>query len=64
MTDAGSQVLLATHSPVLAALPGATVYELGDGGFTERQWSDLELVQDWQAFFDDPARLLHHLLDD
>jgi predicted ATPase len=64
MTDAGSQVLLATHSPVLAALPGATVYELGDGGFTERQWSDLDLVQDWQAFFDDPARLLHHLLDD
>ncbi|MFD2090522.1 hypothetical protein [Blastococcus deserti] len=32
--------------------------------FTEREWADLDLVQDWQAFFDDPARLLHHLLDD
>jgi predicted ATPase len=32
MADAGSQVLLATHSPVLASIPGATVYELdGDG---------------------------------
>ncbi|TFV89181.1 AAA family ATPase [Blastococcus sp. CT_GayMR16] len=64
MTAAGSQVLLATHSPVLAALPGATVYELDGSGFAPRQWGDLDLVQDWQAFFDDPARLLHHLLDD
>jgi predicted ATPase len=64
MTSAGSQVLLATHSPVLAAMPGARIYELGDDGFTERQWTELDLVQDWQAFFDDPSRLLHHLLDD
>jgi len=61
---AGSQVLLATHSPVLAALPGATVYELDGAGFTQRGWAELDLVQDWQMFFDDPTRLLHHLLDD
>ena len=59
----GSQVLLATHSPVLAALPGARIYELSGNGFTRQEWADLDLVQDWQAFFDDPARLLHHLLD-
>jgi predicted ATPase len=61
---AGSQVLMATHSPVLAALPGATVYELDGSGFSRREWSDLDLVQDWQAFFDHPRRLLHHLFDD
>jgi predicted ATPase len=64
MATAGSQVLLATHSPVLAAIPGARIYELGNDGFAERPWAELDLVQDWQAFFDDPARLLHHLLDD
>jgi predicted ATPase len=64
MAAAGSQVLLATHSPVLAAVPGATVYELDGGGFTARVWDELDLVQDWAAFFDDPRRLLHHLLDD
>jgi predicted ATPase len=64
MTEAGSQVWLATHSPVPAAMPGATIYELDASGFTPRQWADLDLVQDWQAFFADPARLLHHLLDD
>jgi predicted ATPase len=64
MTTAGSQVLLATHSPVLASFPGATVYELDETGFAAREWADLDLVRDWQAFFDDPARLHHHLLDD
>lgn len=64
VVSAGSQVLLATHSPVLAALPGATVYELHGSGFTQRGWAELDLVQDWQIFFDDPTRLLHHLLDD
>ncbi|MCA0146366.1 hypothetical protein [Blastococcus sp. LR1] len=61
---AGSQVLLATHSPLLAALPGALVYELDGDGCTPREWSELDLVQDWRAFLDDPERLLHHLLDD
>jgi predicted ATPase len=63
VAGAGSQVLLATHSPVLAAVPGARIYELADDGVTERKWAELDLVQDWQAFFDDPGRLLHHLLD-
>ena len=63
MAAAGSQVLLATHSPVLAAIPGARIYELSPAGFAQQKWADLDLVQDWQAFFDDPGRLLHHLLD-
>jgi predicted ATPase len=62
MTAVGSQVVLATHSPVLASLPGALVYELDGNGLAVRDWADLDLVRDWQAFFDDPARLLHHLL--
>ena len=49
---------------MLAALPGARVYQLGADGYVERAWTELDLVQDWQAFFDDPGRLLHHLLDD
>jgi predicted ATPase len=63
VAETGSQVLLATHSPVLAALPGALIYELDGDGFTTREWAELDLVQDWQAFFDDPRRLLQYLLD-
>ncbi|MGY2084592.1 AAA family ATPase [Blastococcus sp. SYSU DS0539] len=64
VASTGSQVLLATHSPVLAALPGARVYELDGSGFAERSWAELDLVRDWQAFFDAPERLLRHLLGD
>jgi predicted ATPase len=63
MAETGSQMLLATHSPVLAALPGALIHELDGNGYTAREWTDLDLVQDWQAFFDDPRRLLSYLLD-
>ena len=65
-TASGSQVLLATHSPVHASFPGATVYELDGSGFAARDWVDLDLdlVRDWEAFFADAARLHHHLLDD
>ncbi len=58
----GSQVLLATHSPVLAALPGATLVELGTWGMRPASWAELELVQSWQGFLDAPQRWLRHLL--
>ncbi|HST67723.1 MAG TPA: AAA family ATPase, partial [Mycobacteriales bacterium] len=58
---AGSQVVLATHSPLLAAAPGARVLELGEDGITAREWAELELVRDWREFLDAPQRWLRHL---
>ena len=60
----GGQVLCATHSPVLAALPGATILEVGDWGLRERPWRDLELVRHWQHFLDTPDAYLRHLTED
>ena len=60
----GGQVLCATHSPVLAALPGATLLEVGDWGVRRTTWEDLELVQHWRAYLTDPHRYLRHVLDD
>jgi predicted ATPase len=56
-----SQVILSTHSPLLAALPGATIYEVGSWGLRPRRWKDLELVTSWQAFLSSPERYLRHL---
>jgi len=61
---AGGQVLCATHSPVLAAMPGATILEVGDWGLRETAWADLELVQHWRAYLDTPDRYLRHVLAD
>lgn len=60
---AGGQVLCATHSPVLAALPGARILEVGDWGLREARWEDLELVQHWKAYLDAPGRYLRHVVD-
>ncbi|WP_334148595.1 AAA family ATPase [Microbacterium sp.] len=59
----GGQVLCATHSPVLAALPGASILEVGDWGIRQAAWNDLELVNHWRSFLDSPPRYLRHLLD-
>jgi predicted ATPase len=44
LADAGAQIVVATHSPVLTALPGATVLELGEHGIRTMAWSDLAVT--------------------
>lgn len=57
----GVQVVLATHSPILAALPGARILELGPQGYAEADWNDLDLVLNERYFLTDPQRFLRHL---
>ncbi|RLP71162.1 AAA family ATPase [Mycetocola reblochoni] len=57
----GSQVIMATHSPVLAALPGADLLELGEWGTRRSDYDSLDLVRGWRGFLDDPRRYLRHL---
>lgn len=59
----GAQVVCATHSPVLAALPGATILEVGDWGVRQTTWDDLVLVASWRSYLQDPQRYLRHVLD-
>ncbi|GAB3620864.1 AAA family ATPase [Glutamicibacter endophyticus] len=51
----GSQVVISTHSPVLAAFPGAQIYQLSDAGFELVDYDRLELVTGWRSFLADPA---------
>jgi predicted ATPase len=59
----GAQVVCATHSPVLAALPGATLLEVGEWGIRETTWDDLVLVANWRSYLEDPRRYLRHVLE-
>ena len=61
---AKGQVLCATHSPVLASMPGARILEVGDWGLRENTWDDLELVAHWKRFLGSPQAYLRHLSDD
>lgn len=58
----GGQVVCATHSPVLSALPGATILELSEQGIRRVEWADLELVDHWRRFLGEPYAYLRHLL--
>jgi len=64
MRREGSQVIVATHSPVLTSLPGATLLELGEHGIRKvDRWEDLELVKSWRHFMDRPGQFLQHLVE-
>ncbi|HEX8343257.1 MAG TPA: AAA family ATPase [Actinoplanes sp.] len=58
----GSQVVVATHSPLLTALPGATILELGEHGIRKVAWDDLEVVAHWRRFLDRPGAYLDPVL--
>jgi predicted ATPase len=64
LAEAGAQVLCATHSPLLASLPGATVLQLDADGYRPVRWESLELVAHWRAYLEAPERYLRHVFDD
>ncbi len=55
------QFIIATHSPILMAYPGAAVLEIIDGDIVEANWSDLEHVTLTRDFLNDPDSFLRHL---
>ena len=54
----GGQVLCATHSPILTAIPDATILEVGDDGIRSIDWSDIPDVRLWRSFLAEPQRFL------
>jgi predicted ATPase len=55
---AGAQVVVATHSPVLLACPGARIYELGEDAVDEVAYDEVDAVRSLRAFLQAPARFL------
>lgn len=61
MQREGAQFVIATHSPILLALPGAQILSF-DGGTIERaSFETLEHVQIMRSFLDDPDAYLRYL---
>ncbi len=60
---AGSQFVIATHSPMLAALPGASILLIDGDRFVETPYEELEHVRVTRDFLNAPERYLRHLED-
>jgi predicted ATPase len=61
---AGAQFIIATHSPILLACPGARLYELDDRGLTPCAYDDLDAVRFTRGFLDAPERYIRAALED
>jgi len=57
----GCQFIIATHSPILMALPGAAILLVEAGQLRASAWDDLEHVRVTRAFLTNPASVLAKL---
>ncbi len=56
--DNGAQLIIATHSPVLLAIPEAIIYHFSEDGVSERLYDELENIQFLRRFLDRPSKYL------
>jgi predicted ATPase len=59
---AGAQFIIATHSPILLATPGARIYELDERGLARCAYDDLDTVRLMRGFLEAPERYLRAAL--
>lgn len=63
LVESDSQFIIATHSPLIMAYPGADIYVLSDEGVTLTKYKDTEHYQLTKRFLDNPERILNILFD-
>ncbi|WP_295627278.1 AAA family ATPase [uncultured Corynebacterium sp.] len=64
LADDGAQFIIATHSPILLAIPGATIYELTEDGIRITDWDRCDAVVGMREFFADVDGTVDYLTAD
>lgn len=59
----GAQVICATHSPILASTPDAGIIEIGEHGFRRTEWKNLDLVDHWRRYMENPSFYLRYITE-
>jgi predicted ATPase len=59
-----SQLVIATHSPIIMSYPHAKIYSFSDKGILQIAYEDTEHYRVTRAFLDSPARMLRNLIGD
>lgn len=57
-----SQLIVATHSPILMALPGAEIYVIDEKGMAKTPYQQTEHYLLTKRFLENPDKMLHYLL--
>ena len=61
MIAQNGQFIIATHSPILMAFPGANIFNFEEGTIHPAHFEDLENVRLLRDFLQDPDAFLHGL---
>jgi len=61
MVNEGGQFIVATHSPVLMAVPGATIYSFDSSPLQAVAYDALEGVELLKGFLQAPERYMRHI---
>lgn len=59
-----SQLIIATHSPILLACPGAAIYVFSEEGMVLTPYKQTEHYQLTRRFLENPERMLRYLLEE
>jgi predicted ATPase len=62
LVGAGCQFVMATHSPILMAYPGALIYKLDENGIAPTRYEETEHYTVTRSFLLRPESFLKHLL--
>jgi predicted ATPase len=56
-----AQFIIATHSPILMGIPGATLYEIQEDGMQQVKFEETDHYRITKSFLDNPQSYLRHL---
>ena len=60
----GSQLIIATHSPILMAYPDARIYHFSDSGIEEVTYTETEHYTITKEFLNKPDKMLRYLFEE
>ncbi len=61
LIDGGSQMIVATHSPIILAYPGALIYQFSEDGIEKVGFEDTDCYRITKGFLDNPNLYLRSL---
>ena len=63
MVQAGAQLIVATHAPILLAFPGAEIYEITGDGIELTAYENCDHVRVTRRFLNDPQGMIRRLME-
>ncbi len=63
LVNKNSQFIIATHSPILMAMPNSEIFEFSKNGIKEVSYNETEHFKITKSFLDNPERMLKYLLE-